>query len=175
MARSRRLWQSMPLASIPGREVDIMKKGLTLVELLIGITILTFAFLGGLALFAKCIILNESNRNLMIAVSHAQFVMEEVLEEVKDQTTLLSLRTKIDDGVTWCWEEDSDFPVTLQRLANETVEICCYNSTSPAGWCCPSGCSCPDEDPLRIRVTSSWDDRGGRSREIDLETFITVP
>lgn len=143
-----------------------MKKAVTLVEVLLGMVLLTFALVAVLALFANCIIMNESNRNLTIALSHAQFVMEEMRGEVEGNTTLLSLRDKI---------EDSDFLLAgLQKLPNETIVACCYNTTSVA-WCCPPSGSCPDEDPLRIRVTSSWDDRGGRTRSISLESLITVP
>ncbi|MCK4520153.1 MAG: type II secretion system protein [Candidatus Omnitrophica bacterium] len=152
-----------------------MKKGITLAEVLLGMVILTFALVAVLALFANCIISNESNRNLTIALSHVQLVMEEIRGEVEDKTTLLSLRDKIDEGVVWWWDEDY-FPTGLQRLPNETIVTCCHNHdpVSPA-WCCPPSGSCPDEDPLRIRVTSSWDDRGGRTRNISLESLITVP
>ncbi len=152
-----------------------MKKGITLAEVLLGMVILTFALVAVLALFANCIISNESNRNLTIALSHAQLIIEEMRGEVEGKTTLLSLRDKIDEGVVWCWDEDY-FPTGLQRLSNETVVTCCYNSTT-AVWCCPPSGSCPDEDPLRIRVTSSWDSRRGSTekRDIILETLITVP
>lgn len=139
--------------------------------------ILIFAFAAILILFTNCSILNESNRSLIIAVSHAQRVMEEMTEEVQDKHTLLSLRNKIDDGVTWRWDDDSDFSTAgLQRLSGENVIACCYNSTS-TGWCCPPGCSCPDEDPLHVRVTGSWDNRRGSTdkRNIILENLITVP
>ncbi|NQT28195.1 MAG: hypothetical protein HQ570_01200 [Candidatus Omnitrophica bacterium] len=131
-----------------------MRKGISLVEVLLGAVILTFVFVAVLALFANCFIANEYNRNLTIALSRAQFVMEEMRGEVEDKTSLSSLRTKIEESDT----------------------TCCYNSTS-AAWCCPSilTCSCPDEDPLRVRVTSSWVDQRGKTRDISLETLITVP
>ena len=139
-------------------------------EVLLGAVILTFALMAVLGLFFNCIIWNESSRNLTIALSDTQFVME----EIKNEIILSNLRTKINDGVTWCWNEDSDFPNILQRLPNENIVTCCYDSAS-AVWCCPGGCSCPDEDSLHIRVTSSWDNRGGRRRDISLETLITEP
>ena len=158
-----------------------MKKGLTLAEVLLGMVILTFVLIAILALFANCIILNESNRNLTIALSHAQFVMEEIRGEAEDKTTLKSLRDEIDGGVTWYWDEKDKFP-NKQKLSNERIITCCYDSAN-AKWCGPSGCgcpdvcNCPDEDPMRIRVTSEYEPRRGSAekRYIVLETLITVP
>ncbi len=143
-----------------------MKKGITLAEVLLGMVILTFALVAVLALFANCIISNESNRNLTIALSHVQFVME----EIKNESALESIKTKIDGGI-WAWNTDSDFTDQgVNRLTNETITTCCYDSTNSV---CYS--ACPPDDLLDILVVDEWDDRGGRTRDISLKTLIAEP
>ncbi|MBN2830874.1 MAG: type II secretion system protein [Candidatus Omnitrophica bacterium] len=56
--------------------MQLKKKGFTLPELLLAVAILAFAISGMLYLFVNCSFLNNSNRNLSIATSHGQFVME---------------------------------------------------------------------------------------------------
>jgi len=121
-----------------------MKKGLTLAEVLIGMAILTFSLVAILALFANCIILNESNRNLTIALSHTQFVME----EIKDTNF-----SSITSGV-WDWDSRDD----LTPLTNESITTTITGTTL-----------------LNVTVKAEWDDRGGRTRDIDLQTLIAEP
>jgi len=125
-----------------------MKKGLTLAEVLLGMVILVFAFVAVLALFANCIILNESNRNLTIAVSHAQFVME----EIKD--TPYSIISSGD----WDWDTAQIGTEGLNALTNESITTTIIETTR-----------------LDVVVKAEWDDRGGRTRDIKLQTLITEP
>lgn len=53
-------------------------RGFTLVELMITAGILTIVLSGLLATFVSCILMNESNNNLVIAVNDAQYVLEEI-------------------------------------------------------------------------------------------------
>lgn len=53
-------------------------KGFTLLELMIAAAILLIVISGLLACFVYCILMNESNNNLVIAVNDAQRVLEEV-------------------------------------------------------------------------------------------------
>lgn len=53
-------------------------KGLTLLELMIAAAILLVVISGLLACFVYCILMNESNNNLVIAVNDIQRVLEEI-------------------------------------------------------------------------------------------------
>lgn len=55
-----------------------IKSGFTLSELLLAAAILVFVLAGLLALFANCLILNETNRNFTLAYSAIQAKMEEI-------------------------------------------------------------------------------------------------
>lgn len=125
-----------------------MKKGLTLAEVLLGTLILTFALVAVVALFANCIILNESSRNLTIAVSHAQLVME----EIKDTPF-----SGIPSG-DWDWDTAQIGTEGLSALTNESI------TTTITG-----------TDLLDVTVTATWDNRGGRTRNITLQTLIAEP
>jgi len=53
-------------------------RGLTLIELMIATGILVVVLSGLLLTFISCILLNESNNNLVIAVNDAQYVLEQI-------------------------------------------------------------------------------------------------
>lgn len=61
--------------------------GFTLVELMLAAAILAFVLVGLLVVFINCILLNESNRNFILAYSALQAQME----EIKNTTNLDSL------------------------------------------------------------------------------------
>ena len=112
-------------------------KGVSLVELLITAGILVFVLCGLLVLFNNCIFLNKTNRNLTVAMSHAQYVMESVKNTPSDQIT-----TNIDAGV-WDWNTDPQFTSNnLIRLTNEAI-ITNY---------------VPASNPLEVWVDVTWDD-----------------
>ena len=54
------------------------KAGFTLVELLIAAAILLIVLSGSIAAFVQCMILNDANANLAIAINDAQYVLEEI-------------------------------------------------------------------------------------------------
>jgi type II secretory pathway pseudopilin PulG len=56
----------------------ILGRGFTLLELMIVAGILLIAILGLLATFINCMFLNESNKNLTIAVNDAQYALEQI-------------------------------------------------------------------------------------------------
>lgn len=56
----------------------ISDKGFTLLELMIAAGILLIAILGLLTAFIHCIFLSESNKNLVTAVTDAQYVLEQI-------------------------------------------------------------------------------------------------
>ncbi|MFH0791519.1 MAG: prepilin-type N-terminal cleavage/methylation domain-containing protein [Candidatus Omnitrophota bacterium] len=53
-------------------------RGFTLSELMIASAILLIAILGLLAVLINCMILNDANNNLVIAVNDAQYVLEQI-------------------------------------------------------------------------------------------------
>jgi general secretion pathway protein I len=53
-------------------------RAFTLLELMIAVAILLIAILSLLAAFINCILLNESNRNLVTATNDAQYVLEQI-------------------------------------------------------------------------------------------------
>ena len=53
-------------------------RGFTLVELMLTMAIAVIAISSSLAVYVNCMFLNESNKNLVIAVSDAQYILEEI-------------------------------------------------------------------------------------------------
>lgn len=137
----------------------LLDKGFTLPELLLSTAILAFVLTGLLLLFVNCSFLNEGNRNLTIAMTHAQYIME----ELRNEDTLQDVKTMIDDQTF----------ASLQDLPNENISVCCYNppwvdaDTSCLG-VCPAGV-----DPLGVSVVVTWQDRGTRNRQVGLQTLMT--
>lgn len=129
-----------------------MRKGFTLTELLLGAVVLAFGLTGLLALFMNCIFLNESSRNLAVAISHAEYIMEEV-----KNTDFNSIKTKSDNG-DWDWNSAMIVSQGLTATALESE----YIDTNTTG-----------TDLLDVRVTVAWKDRSSRDRNTALETLIT--
>jgi len=131
------------------------EKGFTMLELLLAAAILGFALTGMLALYTNCIFLNQSNRLLIIASSHAQYLME----GLKSQTSIVDLRAKIDSGY-------ADLKPSME-LSNENLTACCCDTSN--------NCyvTCPTQDPQRVCVTDTWKERGTRDRSVSLQTLFT--
>ena len=125
-------------------------KGLTLIELLIAMSFLAVVLSGLLALFISCAFLNDANRNLMIATSHAQFAMEEV------KTNIFAGISPNYNGL--CWDSAAVTGKGLSPLANETL---CFRVTGT--------------DELDVTVTANWLDLRSRARSTALETVISEP
>ncbi|MBP7087727.1 MAG: hypothetical protein KBB01_00365 [Candidatus Omnitrophica bacterium] len=141
--------------------IKFVKKTLTLAEILIATIFLVVVLIGILMGYAECIILNESNRNLTIASTHAQYVME----TLKNEYFLISIKNKINN-----WDPNTLIGNELAGLDNESISICCYDSAT-------SSCfgTCPSQDIMRVLVKVNWKDRGVRDREINLETLFVEP
>ena len=114
------------------------------------VMILVIVLGGTLLFFLNCVFLNEANRNLGMAASHAQFVMEDI-----KNTTFADIKTNIDDGY-WDWNSAAINSQGLTALRNESID------TQATG-----------TEPLDITVTVSWQDKNGRNRTLNLETLIT--
>lgn len=119
------------------------QKGFTLMELMMAAVILALALVGMIGLFLKCIILNETNRNSITALSHAQFTMEEIKN------------TSFVDIASATWDSTTISSKGLTPLNSESIVI---NVTGV--------------DPKDVTTTVTWRDRGVRGRSIALETLI---
>jgi len=123
-----------------------------MLELLLGLAIMGFALTGMLALYTNCMILNQSNRNSIVAISHAQYVME----DLKAQTNMVNLRGKINTPGTYDY---------LKDLSGENISVCCCDVSGD-----PITCA---QDPQKVCVTDSWNERGTRPMSVSLQTLFT--
>lgn len=126
------------------------RKGFTLPELLLAAAILAFVLCGLLVLFINCVFLNEANRNSTVALSHAQYVMEDI-----KNTNFYSIKTKIDNG-DWDWATAGITARGLNPLPNESIDTS-RGST---------------DNPLEVAVTVTWQDRRQRNRQAALRTLF---
>lgn len=135
------------------RKARMSLTGFTLAELLLGAIILAFALTGLLMLFTKCILLNAVNRNLAMAASHAQYIMEELRD-----TNFSGLEAAI---LTGNWDLNKSqlesSPYELMGLTNEQVDTNVFESGNPLG----------------VSVTVTWDDREQPQRNLELRTRMT--
>ncbi len=97
-------------------------------------------------LFINCIFLNESSRNLSVAISHAQFAQEET-----KNTVFASIANAT-------WDNAAITSKGLTPLNNESVAIRVTGT-----------------EPKDVNATVYWKDRGVRDRSVTLETMITEP
>jgi len=129
-----------------------MKKTLTLAEVLIATVFLTVVFSGILMLVINCMLLNEANRNSTVAITHAQYIMEEVRD-----TSFDFVPGAINSGV---WDLD------VTKLATEPYNLAILNSELIDTSVATVG------SLLEIIVDISWQDRKGRDRSEQLTTWI---
>lgn len=134
----------IPLQILSRQVLKRSVTGFTLSELLLAMGILAFVLTALLALFLNIMFLNDGNRNLTVAITHAQHIMEEIREA----------------GFT---NLDLDTPTELQAhnlaplLINERIVTVVNNPG----------------DPLDYSVIVRWRDRGLRDRSTELRTLIT--
>jgi len=123
-------------------------KGFTLPELLLAAAILGFVLVSLLFLFTSCLFLNESSRDLTFAVSHAEYVMEDI--------------------------KNTSFPLipakagTMDATAITVVGLTPMTSESIVTAVSGTGI-------LTVTVTVNWSQRGVRSRSAVLTTKIARP
>lgn len=130
--------------------MKLSAKALTLAEMLLALAILAFTLAGLLMLFTRCILLNNANRNLAQAVSHAQYVLEGVRH-----SSFSGLSAEINNG-DWDWDSDQISSNGLSVLDGEVID------TQATG-----------SDPLQVTVSVAWLDRQQRPRSASLTTLIT--
>lgn len=132
------------------RKLRKSKCGFSLAELLLTAAILGYALSVMLVLFLNNGRLEEECRNLTVAVSHAEFVMEGIKNVAFSNVT-----SQIGAG-TWTWNTASVTSNGLSALKNESI------SSSSSG-----------NNPVTVTVTVSWNDSSGRSRSKSLQTMIS--
>lgn len=93
-----------PLGRRNKSDSHLQLKGFTLSELMIAAAILLIAVLGLLAAFINCMLLNESNNNLVTAVNDAQYILEQL------------------KGLSYS-EIAAYTPPVLNNLSNETISL----------------------------------------------------
>lgn len=127
-------------------------RGFSLAEILLAVAILAFVLVGLLALFINCLVLNESNRNLTVATTHVQYIMEEIRD-----MDFTQLESKINNGD---WDLNAgqiqSAPYNLTALSNETTDTDVTQSGNPLG----------------VSVVVHWNDKGQRPRSVKLDTLI---
>lgn len=125
-------------------------RAFVLSEVLLAAAILGLALSGLLALFLACGLLNESNRNRNVAMSHAQYVMEAI-----KNTDFDDIEDSINAG-NWDWNEGEIENAGLAKIRGEVIDVGVSGS-----------------DPLEVNATVTWNDRVVVGRSISLESTFT--
>jgi prepilin-type N-terminal cleavage/methylation domain-containing protein len=132
-------------------------RGFSLTELLLAAAILAFVLCGLLVLFVNCLFLNEANRNLSLAMTHTQYIMEKIQEEIRRADINITAIESAITGGSWDWDEAEIASNNLVSLPSETIDTNVFQSG----------------DPLGITVRVDWKDRGRRDRYVEVQTLIT--
>lgn len=159
------------------------KKGFTLSELLIATAILALAMSGLLLLFVNCAFLDQANRNKSIATAHAAFVIEDIMEFMRD-AEVSSLQNEIVNNSRWNWDScticnELGCVSPPPCLSPCQVYPCVLNSESITTTCIdvdPTNDLNPIVPPkiVEITITVSWKDRGQvNTRSLELKTLIS--
>lgn len=124
--------------------------GFSLVELLVSLTIIAFVLMTIMMVYAHCMRLNEAGRNMAIATSHAELILEDIRN-----TAFSQIETKINNG-DWDLNSTQISALGLTVLNNETAD---------------TGCS--GTNPLEVWITVNWFDTQQRARSQSLRTLIS--
>jgi len=140
-------------------------KGLSLMELLIAAAIFAFVMSGILYMFVSTAFLDSANRNKSVATTHAESVMEDIMEYMKSGD-ISPLQTAITSGA-WNW--NSVTICSKMGCVSPCAYPCVLNSESiTTTWVSDS------LNPLHVIVTVSWKDRAqANTRTLALETLIS--
>lgn len=124
------------------------RKGFTFVEVLVTVGLLGGSVGALLTFFVQTIELNNVSRDMSLAVSHVQYV----LEEIRSSSGVIV--SQIDNGV-WNYDTDTEFSDReLTRLNNETIQV----QYAGAG-------------ALTITVTLAWQMNNGRWQNLVFQTI----
>lgn len=120
------------------------KKGMSLVELLISVFVLSIGILGLMLFFTNAMLSTELAREITVATSHAEYT----LEEMKTRSTLANITST--NWVSWYTGQ------SLNTLNSEALTVTITNTSA---------------DPLDITATITWNKRG-RTNTVSLTTKI---
>lgn len=127
------------------------KKGLTFVELLMAVGVMGFILTAMVRFFMEMMVLNTLSRDTTLAVSHAEYI----LEDIRSSSGVLT--TQIDNH-EWDWDNDAAFSSRcLMRIRNETIDVS-YD---------------PTQTPPPITVSVNWDMDNGRHTGLAFVTLDT--
>lgn len=141
-------------------------KSFSLAELMLVAVFLTVILAGLLTSFIACLLLNEVSRNLSIAATHAQYIMEEIKDSASTANGYNNLRTT--GAPQWNLSAMSDFQSRdLSYLDNETITVTLSDAITGIA---PTASS----RLLDIVVTVNWSDKS-RNKTMPLETLIAEP
>ncbi len=125
------------------------KKGVTFIELLVAVAVLGFVLTALVRFFMEMMVFNTLSRDTTLAVSHAEYI----LEDIRSSSGVLT--TQIDNH-EWDWSTDEAFTSRgLMRIKNEVIDVS-YDAT---------------QTPPPITVSVTWDTDNGRQTAI---TFLTL-
>ncbi len=141
-------------------------KGFTLSELMLAAAILIFVLAGLLSLFINCTFLNENNRDLTQAVTHAEYIMEGVRH-----VPFANIAGQINGNLWDAAGNNINLKWVLVPLRNEEIRTCCFINDNE--YVNDETCYACAGDPLRVKVKVKWDDRNGRERRFFIRTLIT--
>ena len=137
----------MIIHSLRGRVTALFKsnKGMTLAELMVAAYILLIGICGILLLYINCMSSSQWSWDSTVAVSHAQYV----LEEMQDKTDLSQITST--DWNAWAKKNN------LDTLPQENIEVFYTDPTA---------------NPLNIHVNVGWQ-RKNNQNNISLATILT--
>jgi len=138
---------------------QVMKSGVTLAEMMVAACILLLMCSMMYLLFANCVILNQLNRERSLAMTHAEYVLEEIKNE-----NFTNLENRI-NGVSpwtaeWDWDTTEIGTEGLSALNGEAID------TNEVG---------ANPGLLDIVVNVSWVNRRGTTQTVSVETLMAAP
>ncbi len=125
-------------------------RGFTLPEMLLTALILSYSLSMVLAAFTNSVALNQSSRSLATAVTHAQYVLEEIRN-----TSFNNIAPAIANG-SWTWNTATVTARGLTALNNEAI------TTTSSG-----------ANPLDVSVTVSWNEIKGANHSRTFKTTFS--
>jgi hypothetical protein len=135
------------------RSIALNKRGFTFAEIIVSTGIMTAITASLILFFVNAIRLTETNRNMTMATSHVNLILEAIRN-----TTFANVKTQCDAG-QWTLNTNANFTAqNLTRLKNEILTTTCSTVTYGAGL-------------IDVTVNVTWSDTASRSRSILFETL----
>ncbi|MFH1777912.1 MAG: prepilin-type N-terminal cleavage/methylation domain-containing protein [Candidatus Omnitrophota bacterium] len=128
--------------------MKITNNAFTLIELMIACTIMIITIVGIFGVYQNCGVLNESARNLTVAINDARIVLERMKTLVESSLSNVT-------GQDWTvWAASNG----CNTLNSEQINVS-YNSIT--------------SDPIQVTLTVTWQELSGRNRNYSISTLLT--